>query len=216
MSKRLSLREFQAGLVERLATAARGTNSRALLGVQTGQDHWLMRLADAGEIVPLNVLNALNALPALTPVALTKPWFVGLVNIRGVLHSVVDFSLFQGGPPTALNEEARLLLIGTRHGSHSALLVTRTLGLKNPADFVLDAESASESATAAANRPPWVGATYLERQMQPAAANDVTNMHAESSAHAEHDTQATVPAPRWRQLLVPPLLTHADFLDIAR
>ncbi|MBV2235853.1 MAG: chemotaxis protein CheW [Sterolibacterium sp.] len=149
MARRLSLREFQAGLAERLTSAARGENSRALLGIQAGDAHWLLGLADAGEIVPLASLPGQNP---LTPVALTKPWFAGLVNIRGVLHGVVDFSLFQGGAPTPLNDEARLLLIGTRHGSNCALLVSRTLGLKNPDDLECIAP-ADETAAA----QPWVG-----------------------------------------------------------
>lgn len=185
MAKRLSLREFQAGLAERLTSAARGTSSRALLGVQAGDTYWLLGLADAGEIVPL---SALSSLTPLTPVALTKPWFVGLVNIRGVLYGVVDFALFQGGEPTPLNEDARLLLIGTRHGSNSALLVSRTLGLKNPDDLTCVAEAA-----AADTASPWVGATYTDKQAEQNAA-----------------------IPRWRQLRIQPLLAHPTFLDIAR
>lgn len=46
----------------------------------------LVNLADSGEVVPL--------LP-LTDVPLTKPWFVGMANIRGSLYSVTDFSAFQ-------------------------------------------------------------------------------------------------------------------------
>jgi len=123
MAKRISLREFQVGLVERLTSAARGENSRALLGILAGRDYWLLNLSDAGEIVPL---------PPLAAVPLTKPWFLGIANIRGILYSVVDFSAFQGGEPTQLNSDARLLLVGARHGINCALLVSRTLGLKNP------------------------------------------------------------------------------------
>jgi twitching motility protein PilI len=48
---------------------------------------------------------------------------------------VVDFSMFCGSGPTARNNNARLLLVGTRYGTNAALLVSRMLGLKNPADF---------------------------------------------------------------------------------
>ena len=47
---------------------------------------------------------------------LTRPWFAGIANIRGNLHAVSDFSLFRGGAPIVQNANARLLLIGTRHG----------------------------------------------------------------------------------------------------
>lgn len=145
MAKRISLREFQENLVRRLTSAARGETSRAVLGVQVGRGdgtlhdpgYWLLQLADAGEIVPL---------PAITPVPLAQPWFVGVANIRGMLYSVVDFSAFLGGEPTPLNASARLLLIGARHGSNSALLVRRTLGLKAPDSLSeLEAPAASDA-----------------------------------------------------------------------
>lgn len=130
MVQRVSLREFQRHLTERLGSAQRGESSRSLLGVETGSgadSHWLLDLADSGEVSPLS--------GGLTPTPLTKPWFAGIANIRGTLYSVVDFSAFRGGEPTPQNAEARLLLIGARHGSNSALLVNRTLGLKPPALF---------------------------------------------------------------------------------
>lgn len=123
MAKKISLREFQEHLAARLTSAAQGQASLALLGVQAGTDYWLLNLSDSGEIVPL---------PPLAPVPLTKPWFSGIANIRGNLYSVADFSALRGGEPTPLNASSRLLLIGTRHGSNAALLVTRMLGLKNP------------------------------------------------------------------------------------
>ncbi|MBK8523988.1 MAG: chemotaxis protein CheW [Betaproteobacteria bacterium] len=123
MAKKISLREFQEHLAARLTIAAQGKASSALLGVQAGNDYWLLNLSDSGEIVPL---------PSLAPVPLTKPWFSGIANIRGNLYSVADFSALRGGEPTPMNASSRLLLVGTRHGSNAALLVTRMLGLKNP------------------------------------------------------------------------------------
>jgi len=121
MAKRGSLREFQAHLATRLAGV--GDRSAAgLLGIQAGGDFWLLDLTDSGEIVPL---------PQLTPVPLTKPWFVGIANIRGSLYSVADFSAYQGKDATPQNSSSRLLLVGTRHGNNAALLVTRMLGLRN-------------------------------------------------------------------------------------
>lgn len=126
MAKKISLREFQEHLAARLSNAAKGQATSALLGVQVGSDYWLLNLSDSGEIIPL---------PPLTPVPLTRPWFAGIANIRGSLYSVADFSAFRGSEPTPTNAASRLLLIGTRHGSNAALLVTRMLGLKNPEQF---------------------------------------------------------------------------------
>jgi len=121
MAKRGSLREFQAHLATRLAGV--GERSAAgLLGFLAGGDFWLIDLTDSGEIVPL---------PPLTSVPLTKPWFVGIANIRGNLYSVSDFSAYQGQDATPQNASSRLLLVGTRYGTNAALLVTRMLGLRN-------------------------------------------------------------------------------------
>lgn len=138
MAKKISLREFQEHLAARLTSAAKGQATAALLGVQVGNDYWLLNLADSGEIVPL---------PPLATVPLTRPWFAGIANIRGNLYSVADFSAFRGGESTPLNAASRLLLIGTRHGSNAALLVNRMLGLKNPDTL--------QPAPAPADPDPW-------------------------------------------------------------
>ena len=146
MRKKLSLRDFQEYLAKRLTSAARGEVSSARLGVQSGSSQWLLNLTESGEIIPL---------PALTPVPLTKPWFVGVANIRGNLYAVVDFSAFCGAEPTPLNANTRLVLIGTRFGVNSAILVNRMLGLKAAADFtpVDDADP----------QPPWVETVMVDQ-----------------------------------------------------
>jgi twitching motility protein PilI len=111
-----------------------------MLGVASGADLWLLDLTDSGEVVPL---------PTLTSVPLTQPWFAGIANVRGTLFSVVDFSAFRGGELTRRNANARLLLVGARHGVNSALLVDRTLGLRNLDDL----EPIPESVDLA----PWAG-----------------------------------------------------------
>jgi twitching motility protein PilI len=148
--QRISLREFQAGLSERLGSAKRGETSRALLGIVSGKDHCLLELSDSGEVLPL---------PTLTTVPLAKPWFAGVANVRGALYSVVDFSAFRGGEVTPRNSEARLLLVGARHGINSALLVNRTLGLKSLAE--MQEEAAPD------NAPAWAGTRYVDGSGQP-------------------------------------------------
>ncbi len=144
MAKRVSLREFQAHLATRLADAGSRTVA-GLLGVQVGSDFWLVSLTDSGEIV---------SLPTLTGVPLTRPWFVGIANIRGKLYSVVDFSAFQGREATPQNASSRLLLIGARHGSNAALLVTKMLGLRNAEDL--------KPAPAEAAAPPWAAQAFTD------------------------------------------------------
>ncbi|MCE1240040.1 MAG: chemotaxis protein CheW [Azonexaceae bacterium] len=127
MARKSSLRDFQAYLAGRLSDAAQGGRAASWLGIEARGESWLVELSDGGEIVQA---------PQLTEVPLTRPWFAGIANVRGNLHSVTDFSAFLGGPQTPRNANTRLLLIGTRHGSNAALLVSRMLGLKNPEDFV--------------------------------------------------------------------------------
>lgn len=145
MAKKTSLREFQQYLAGRLTGAARGQSASSLLGVRAGAEDWLLDLADSGEIIQLT---------KLTQVPLTRPSFAGIANIRGNLYAVTDFSVFRGGDPTPQNTNARLLLVGTRHGSNAALLVSRMLGLKNAKDF----EPAEPDAAA----PDWAAQRYRD------------------------------------------------------
>ena len=146
MAKKGSLREFQAHLAKRLA-GANEQSAAGLLGIQAGNEYWLLSLSDSGEIVPL---------APLTHVPLTKPWFAGIANIRGNLYSVADFSAFQGKEPTPQNSSSRLLLIGTRHGNNAALLVTRMLGLRN-----IDALT---PVPGDAQAPPWGSKAYTDNE----------------------------------------------------
>ncbi|MBN8443505.1 MAG: chemotaxis protein CheW [Thauera sp.] len=145
MSKRISLREFQANLAHRLAEARTGER-RGLLGFQAGDMNWLIDLAETGEILPP---------PPLSPVPLTKPWYAGLANVRGTLYGVVDFALFHQNPPTVAAGAARLLLVGARHGVNCALLVTRSTGLRSQEDF---------EAEAAHDPHPWVSRRLRDTQ----------------------------------------------------
>ncbi len=102
MAKQISLREFQQGLAQRLREAQTEAEPTSRLGVQAGSRNWLLKLDDAGEMLPL---------PEFSGVPLTQPWYLGLANIRGVLASVVDFAAFMGGEQTVRTPDCRLLLI---------------------------------------------------------------------------------------------------------
>lgn len=128
MARRVSLREFQQDLVRRLNEAAAADAPLARLGVQVGPELWLVRLEEAGEVIPV---------PTIADVPLTQGWFRGLANIRGNLFSVIDLSAFQGGEPTPQTPDARLLLVAERYHLNAALLVNRMLGLRNLQHFEL-------------------------------------------------------------------------------
>jgi twitching motility protein PilI len=144
---RTSLRDYQRELAERLKGAAAGGASASRLGVKAGGEAWLVSLADAGEVIPA---------PAITPVPLTKPWFRGVANIRGKLYSVVDFPAFLGGAGVVASEQVRLLLLGEKFRTGSALLVDRLLGLRGAESF--------QARPAAAGGPSWLKAEYGDKE----------------------------------------------------
>jgi twitching motility protein PilI len=146
MAEKLSLRDYQRDLAERLR-AAQSSRISSLLALQAGAEGWLVDLKEASEVVPV---------PPIAPVPLTRPWFKGVANIRGNLFSVVDFSAFLGGAPGVLSEQARLLLIGERFRLGSALLIDRSLGLRNPAQLK---EKAPQEGAA-----PWIRAEYADEE----------------------------------------------------
>lgn len=142
------LRAFQEELSRRIAAAGSVVRKDVRLVVKTGNSGWLIRLHEAGELVPA---------PQLTPVPLTQPWFSGLANIRGTLYAVVDLGAFSGETPIALKGGSRLILVGQRHGNNSALLVDRVIGLRNLADFVEIERTRDEQ---------WAGSQYRDMDGQ--------------------------------------------------
>lgn len=126
VARRERLREFQAELAERLRRAQTAPLVSNRLGIQIGHRRLLVDLADAGEIL---------AVPEITPVPLTRSWYRGLANVRGNLLSVIDLSLFAGGPATILDKDSRVLAIATDLKFATGILVSRMLGLRSAADL---------------------------------------------------------------------------------
>jgi twitching motility protein PilI len=141
---RVSLRDYQLALSERLQSAHAGARTSSKLGLRMGGEAWLVDLMEAGEVMPV---------PSISPVPLSQPWFKGVANVRGNLYSVTDFSAFVGAKPTAISDQARLLLIAERFRAGAALLVERALGLRN-ADNLKPQPKASDA--------PWVRALYAD------------------------------------------------------
>lgn len=142
MAKRVSLRDYQRDLAARLQSAGAG-RAASKLGLDVGGARWLVDLTDAGEVIPV---------PGITPVPLTRPWFRGVASIRGTLFSVVDLGAFLGGDAATPGEQARLLLLSERFRMGSALLVDRSLGLRNPEEL--------QARAAAQPRAPCIKAEY--------------------------------------------------------
>ncbi len=150
-TRRTRLREFQAQLFERMQTARSGVGARVnQLGVMIGDSRCLLNLQAAGEIVSVG---------PITEVPLTQPWFLGLTNIRGNLISVIDFAEFQGGAPTPIDKDCRIIAFAPALSFNSSLLVSRVLGLHNVAEMEAQSDVQGELA-------PWASKRYLDRESQ--------------------------------------------------
>ncbi len=129
MSNKEALRELQVRLADRLQ-AARDQPSVASswLAVECVGRGLLLPLADAGEIF---------AMTPIVHVAHAKPWFLGVANLRGGLHGIVDLALFIGlDRAGGSRDEARLVALNAALGTNAALLVDRLAGLRSNAQMV--------------------------------------------------------------------------------
>jgi twitching motility protein PilI len=143
---KLDLRTFQQELAARLATKTAAQVESSRLGLSSGGERWLIRLADAGEVVTL---------PTVVPVPLTRPWYLGVANIRGNLFSVVDFSSFLGRESGTGGGQSRLVLFGPRAGELNAgIVVQRVLGLRNIVELA--------PAAAPHDAPAWYAQRWMD------------------------------------------------------
>lgn len=150
MAKREALRELQSRLAERLQQARTEVRAVSWLAVECHGMGLLFPLPTAGEIFPVGTL---------LPVPHTQRWFLGVANLRGGLHGVVDLAAFLGlRPPItrdAVREQARLLALNARTGASCAVLVDRLAGLRS-------AEQLQPEPTDEASRPIFAGARWRD------------------------------------------------------
>ncbi|MBI3157514.1 MAG: chemotaxis protein CheW [Burkholderiales bacterium] len=150
MARREALRALQARLAERLRAAPAQAQAAGWLAVECAGQGLLFPLASAGEIV---------APPAMQPVPHTRRWFLGVANLRGRLHGVVDLAGFLGlRAPLAADgvpETSRVIAFNPVHGSHAAVLVDRLAGLRSPGSMQALPEPA-------APRPAFAGACWRD------------------------------------------------------
>lgn len=152
MANREALRELQARLAERLQSARLDTRAAGWLALECGGASLLVSLPSAGEIFPVGTL---------LPVPHTQPWFLGVANLRGGLHGVVDLAAFLGlrAPMQreGLREPARLLALNSTLGAHCAVLVDRLAGLRGSHQMQREAEPDDAPA-----RPRFAGAVWRD------------------------------------------------------
>ena len=146
---KLDLRAFQRELATRLASKTAAQVEQSRLGLHCGGQQWLIRLADAAEVI--NV-------PGVAAVPMTRPWFLGVANLRGNLYTVIDFGGFLGGEPASAQGalvQSRLIVFGPRAGElRAGIVVPRVLGLRNLALLA--------PAAAPADSPAWYGQRWMD------------------------------------------------------
>ena len=147
MANKEALRELQSRLAERLSAARTQERGKSWLAVECSARGFLLPLREAGEIF---------ALAPLQPVPHTHRWFLGVSNLRGHLHGVVDLAAFLGiKTGDAARDQARLVGFNPRFELNCALMVDRLSGLRSE-------EHLTPVADDHAPRPGFVGLRYRD------------------------------------------------------
>ncbi len=148
MSKHTNLREFQQALSKRIQESTTDSVATSRLAVQVGDQNWLIDLTEISEVI---------APPPCVAVPLTKPWFLGVTNIRGRLYTVVDLPAYARLGTTRIQSSNRLLLTHPRFTTPASLLIDQALGLRN-----ID-QMQTEPVT---EHPDWETQCYRDQQGQ--------------------------------------------------
>lgn len=161
MARKQALRDLQTRLAERLLAARTQPRGRAWLAVECAAHGFLIPLQDAGEL-----FNAVS----LVALPYTKPWCLGVANLRGQLHAVADLAAFLGLrstlPAAAAREPAQLLAFNPNLCINAALLVDRLAGLRNEARMTLLQPAAlpADKQGDALRRPAFAGARLRDAE----------------------------------------------------
>lgn len=151
MANKEALRELQSRLAQRLQAAPGQASTVSWLAVECGASGFLLPLQDAGEIF---------ALSPIVPVAHAKAWFLGVANLRGGLHGIVDLAGFLGidrgeRRSDALRERAQLVAFNTALEINCALLVDRLAGLRGADQLVAEPDTPH-------SRPSFAGGCFRD------------------------------------------------------
>lgn len=120
MARRISLRDFQQQLAERLREAS-----------VSRLEHWLvLRAGGRRLLLPLTDATAIADEFALAPIPHAPGGYRGLANVRGNLVGVVDLGWLENGTETTLGKQSLLLVLAPRLIENTALLLEETAGLR--------------------------------------------------------------------------------------
>jgi twitching motility protein PilI len=132
MANKQALRDLQSRLAERLQAARTQARGESWLAIECGGRGLLLPLRDAGEIF---------ALAPILPVPHSQQWFLGVANLRGHLHGVVDLAAFLGVKTNEIGrEQARLVGFSSSLDINCTLMVDRLAGLRSDAELTPQAD----------------------------------------------------------------------------
>jgi twitching motility protein PilI len=141
MARRINLRDFQQALLERLHEVENAPASISKLGFLVGSERWLVSIDATEEVLPM---------PRVAPFPFTRPWFLGVSNVRGNLIGVVDFLHFLTDAALPRAPHNRVIVLAGASGARFGVLVSRMLGLRRSEELRNRHEAAPASALVAA------------------------------------------------------------------
>ncbi|CAM5783620.1 chemotaxis protein CheW [Rhizobacter fulvus] len=148
MANKQALRDLQARLAERLQAARTQVRGQSWLAIECSGRGFLLPLREAGEIF---------ALTPILPVPYSHRWFLGVANLRGHLHGVVDLAGFLGiKTHEAGREQSRLVGFNAALDINCVLMVDKLSGLRS------DDELTPEPQDDAVARPAFAGAVLRD------------------------------------------------------
>jgi twitching motility protein PilI len=149
MANKEALRELQTRLAEKLKAARTQERGKSWLAVECGGHGFLFPLQEAGEIFPFA--------PAM-PVPYTSRWFMGVANLRGRLHGVVDLAGFLGirvQQQEQGRDQSWFVAFNSDLNINCAVMVDRLSGLRSLEQLKAQADDGQP-------RPPFVGVHYRD------------------------------------------------------
>lgn len=148
MANKQALRDLQSRLAQRLQTAKTQTRGKSWLAVECSARGFLIPLKDAGEIF---------SMAPLLPVPHSHRWFLGVSNLRGHLHGVVDLAGFLGVKiQDPSRDQGRLVGFNQSLDINCVLLVDALSGLRSEDELAREADSEGE-------KPRFVGDRYRDQ-----------------------------------------------------
>ena len=152
MADKEALRALQNRLAQRLQDARSTARGRAWLAVECAGRGFLFPLQEAGEIFPMAPVASVSHAHA---------WFLGVANLRGQLHGVIDLAAFLGIPAAASGrDQAMLVGFNASLDINAVLWVDRLAGLRGEDQLSLEVAATPPSPAA----PSFAGPRWCDAE----------------------------------------------------